>query len=84
MNPRVQAVNLILSIGFFLTLWIPYSGLTVGIRIVSIIVSALLLLYLLSPKSKNLRFDSRPAKFISVLSPVIWLVIHILLLSAGK
>ncbi len=80
----IQTIDLFLTIGFCITLWIPYSAFTITIRYISIIVCILLILYFLISKARNIDFDSRLSKVLTILTPFIWLCINAVLLIAGK
>lgn len=80
----IQILDLFLTIGFCITLWIPYSIFTISIRYISIIICTLLILYILSTKVQNIHFESQFSKVLMVLSPFIWLSINVVLLIADK
>ena len=84
MYSAIQTIDLFLTIGFCITLWIPYSFFTITIRYISIIVCVLLILYFLITKAWNIAFDSTLSKVLTILTPFIWSGIHAALLIAGK
>lgn len=80
----IQTIDLLLTIGFCITLWIPCSVFTTAIRYISIIVCVLLIFYFLTTKARSIDFVSRLAKVLAILTPFIWLGINTALLIAGK
>ena len=84
MYSKIRLIELFLTIGFCITLWIPYSLFTIAIRYISITLCILLILYLLNTKVQNIHFDSQFSKVLMILSPFIWLSINIILLIADK